>query len=180
MLNIQNPLKQKSYSLLAQRCQEGDQGACRDIAQTKMGYTEAGSRFAATTVGKKGVVGMAEGGMMEEEMLLAPEGMDMAMEEEGELTDPDSLLPLMDVLGEEAFAELAQAMEKYPVVTKVAEMAVKTSDGFVDGMGGPKDDQVPARLSPGEYVFTAEAVDVIGLENLEKMHEEAQRLAASV
>jgi len=34
--------------------------------------------------------------------------------------------------------------------------------GFVDGPGGPKTDSIPARLSDGEFVMTAEAVDGSG------------------
>jgi hypothetical protein len=127
---------------------------------------------------------MAEGGEIEDEdampvgemSLLAP------MEEypEGE-ESPEEFTSLIDVLGEQKFAELEQAMSEYPVVAEVAEMAILTSDGAgaVSGPGDEKSDSIPARLSDGEFVFSAEAVKVIGMDELERMHEEAKAIAAA-
>ena len=56
---------------------------------------------------------------------------------------------------------------------------MQTSDGTVGGVGGPKDDLVPARLSPGEFIFSAEAVEALGLEKLEELHEYGKQIAAS-
>lgn len=152
---------------LIRRCQEeGDRDACYTLLYTKKGYDTGAPQFAPTTVGKKGVVGMAEGGS-----LLGPDP--MMMEE-------DPFLPFIDILGEDKYMEMMEAMSNFPVVAEVAEMALKTSDGFVEGEGGPKDDKVPARLSAGEFIFSAEAVNVIGLENLERMHEEAKNMAGSM
>lgn len=99
--------------------------------------------------------------------------------------DPDysdeavGLYALEDVLGTEGYNELRMAIEAYPVVEEVANMAIQTSDGAVDGLGGPTEDRVPAAVSPGEFIFSADAAAVIGLDTLEAMHEEAKRLAAS-
>ena len=119
---------------------------------------------------------MADGGYMDES-LLAP---DAGMMDEGLTTPEDPYLPFLDILGEEGYMELMEAMDMHPVVQQIAEMAMKTNDGYVEGEGGPKEDMVPARLSDGEFVISAEAVDVIGIETLEKMHEEAKRIAASM
>jgi len=93
----------------------------------------------------------------------------------------DPFTALYDVLGEELAADLQQAMEMHPSVVQVAEMAIKTTDGTgsVEGLGESTDD-VPARLNAGEFIFSKEAVDVIGLETLEKIHEEAKRQAAAM
>lgn len=44
------------------------------------------------------------------------------------------------------------------------------SGGYVRGPGGPKDDRIPAMLSDGEYVLTAEAVRQIGVANLDRFN----------
>ncbi len=44
------------------------------------------------------------------------------------------------------------------------------SGGPVRGNGGPINDMVPARLSPGEWVLSAEQVKQIGVKNLQKFH----------
>lgn len=89
---------------------------------------------------------------------------------------------LRDILGEEDYMQLESAMTDYPVVETVARMAVASKDndgeGEVDGLGGGTDDMVPARLSPGEFIFSKEAVDVIGVGVLEQMHEQAKQEAA--
>jgi hypothetical protein len=43
--------------------------------------------------------------------------------------------------------------------------------GEVDGAGGPTDDLIPAWLSDGEFVMTAEAVQHFGLDKLDKMNQ---------
>lgn len=45
------------------------------------------------------------------------------------------------------------------------------SGGLVSGPGGPRDDQVPALLSDGEFVIRADAVRRIGLRNLHALNE---------
>ena len=166
MLNKINPLTMKALKV---RCAEGEKDACQSLlaAQDTM-------PIRPTPINQQSMPeyarGMAEGGDVEES-LLSPTSM-----EEG-VTDP--FLALQEVLGDEAYGELQSAMVDYPVVQVLAEMAVQTSDGFVEGLGGPKDDMVPARLSDGEYVFSAEAVESLGLDKLEELHEYGKQLAAS-
>lgn len=116
---------------------------------------------------------------MDENTLLAPPEM---MMEEGTAPpqEGEEWLPLAEVLGEEKFAEVAMLAQEFPVVAELAEMAMKTSDGFVEGPGGPTEDMVPARLSDGEFIFSAAAVEEIGLENLEAMHNEARAKAGAM
>ena len=52
-----------------------------------------------------------------------------------------------------------------------------TGSGEVDGPGTGTSDEIPARLSDGEFVFTKKAVDVIGVEKLEKMMKDAEEQA---
>jgi hypothetical protein len=161
MLNKTNPLdpRYKAQALLARCQQEGDMDACYELSYSKM----------SSEIAK-----MSEGGMMSSLLAMEEPMEDMEMEEEA-----SGLESLRDVVGEEAFSQLEEAMEYFPVVRQVAEMAMHTSDGEVDGLGGPKDDKVPARLSPGEFVFSAEAVQALGLDKLEELHEYGKQLAAS-
>ena len=58
---------------------------------------------------------------------------------------------------------------------KVIEVASEFSgEGPVDGPGTGISDSIPARLSDGEFVFTADAVKVIGVEKLEELMEAAE------
>lgn len=154
---------------LFSRCKNGDQDACLQLQTTEMGALLGG----AAPIGQLSQR-LAEGGDVEAFMSIPTEPGDEEI-----LNVPDPYLPLYDILGEEGSAQLQQAMNDYPIVQLVADMAIKTGDGLVSGEGGPKDDVVPANLSDGEFVFSAEAVDAIGLENLEKMHEAAKNSAAS-
>lgn len=167
MLNKVNPLNVKQTY---QRCQEGEQDACQSLLLSGASFDLGGPTVQTNPTPYSAVSGMAEGGGVEES-LLSPAPM------EEEVTDP--FLALQEVLGDEAYGELQSAMVDYPVVQVLAEMAVQTSDGFVEGMGGPKDDMVPARLSHGEYVFSTEAVESLGLDKLEELHEYGKQLAAS-
>mgnify|MGYP003137575646 FL=1 len=58
---------------------------------------------------------------------------------------------------------------------KVVEVASEFSgEGSVDGPGTGVSDSIPARLSDGEFVFTAKAVQAIGVEKLEQLMEAAE------
>jgi len=61
------------------------------------------------------------------------------------------------------------------IFDKVIEVAAEFSgEGPVDGPGTEISDSIPARLSDGEFVFTAEAVKVIGVEKLEELMNAAE------
>jgi len=49
-----------------------------------------------------------------------------------------------------------------------------TGEGEVDGPGTGTSDDIPARLSDGEFVFTKKAVDQLGVETLEEMMKDAE------
>jgi hypothetical protein len=127
----------------------------------------------------KGAKKYATGGdvEMDENTLLAPPEM---MEEDTAPQEGEEWLPLAEILGEQKFLEVATLAQEFPVVAELAEMAMQTSDGFVEGPGGPTEDMVPARLSDGEFIFSAAAVEEIGLENLEAMHNEARAKAGAM
>jgi len=58
---------------------------------------------------------------------------------------------------------------------KVMDVAQEFSGaGEVEGPGTGVSDSIPARLSDGEFVFTAKAVEYIGADELSKMMKEAE------
>jgi len=126
---------------------------------------------------------------------MAPTGASMGME--GGEGDMDSLLTkgmedgadiggtgmdvimtnVGDMLEENEVMELEEAFSTYPVLEKVVGMLPLDWEGQVEGEGGPTSDDIPARLSDGEFVFTAKAVEQIGVDKLQKMMEDAEAKA---
>ncbi len=61
---------------------------------------------------------------------------------------------------------------------KVIDVAQEfAGSGPVEGPGSEISDSIPARLSDGEFVFTAKAVEEIGADNLMSMMKEAEAKA---
>jgi len=83
---------------------------------------------------------------------------------------PDDQEYLLDVIEQDE--KLSSIVDS--LVLRALEV---TEEGLIKGPGGPEDDEVLARLSDGEFVFSAEAVEVIGLEKLEAMHNRAREMA---
>ena len=74
---------------------------------------------------------------------------------------------LMDALGQDDTLS--------SIIDKMLIRAIEVShEGEIKGPGTGESDSIPARLSDGEFVFSAEAVEVIGVENLERMMAEAE------
>lgn len=172
----------RSMAELFEACKYGDASACIELRGKSFGdtvdmlgspqYQQQRERQPLSATPSV-VQGLSDGGSPES--LLSPEGI---MGEDPLLSEP--FLPLAEILGEESYLTLMQAIEEYPVVEQVAEMAMQTSDGEVTGVGGPQEDLVPARVSPGEYIFSAEAVEALGLDYLEDLHEKAKAIAGSM
>tara|TARA_B100001059_G_scaffold175247_1_gene175585 strand:- start:43 stop:753 length:711 start_codon:yes stop_codon:yes gene_type:complete len=85
----------------------------------------------------------------------------------GEALSPEEESMLNEQL--EANPELSMLFDK--VVEKASEF---TGAGPVDGPGTGTSDDIPARLSDGEFVFTAKAVEQIGADNLMQMMKDAE------
>ena len=61
------------------------------------------------------------------------------------------------------------------IFDKVVESAHEFSgSGPIEGLGTEKSDSIPARLSDGEFVFTAKATEEIGVDNLMSMMKDAE------
>ena len=77
---------------------------------------------------------------------------------------------------------LIDALEKDDRLSEIFDQVVEsatefTGSGTVTGPGTGKSDSIPARLSDGEFVFTAKATEEIGADNLMSMMKEAEREA---
>ncbi len=126
-----------------------------------LGINPSKKNFEAKTRATK-----AEGGMMPDEDM--EEGytrfiMDEALTEEEE-----------DMLT----SKLEQDEELQMLFDKVIDVAQEfAGSGPVDGPGSGVSDSIPARLSDGEFVFTAKAVGEIGEDSLMSMMKEAEAAA---
>lgn len=136
-------------------------------------------------------MGYQEGGEMDE-MEGLPFAPEYEMEEENEMPEEENeMLPdeemeqnFIDFIVDEALSEeeesmLMEQLEANPelsmVFDKVIEKASEfTGAGPVDGPGTGTSDDIPARLSDGEFVFTAKAVEQIGADNLMQMMKDAE------
>ena len=71
--------------------------------------------------------------------------------------------------------KLEQDEQLSMIFDKVMEVATEfAGSGPVEGPGSGVSDSIPARLSDGEFVFTAKATEEIGADNLQRMMEEAE------
>ena len=87
-----------------------------------------------------------------------------------------------EALSDEEEGMLMQELQANPQLSmlfdKVMVVAMEFSgSGPVEGPGSEVSDSIPARLSDGEFVFTAKAVDVIGADNLMSMMKQAEAQA---
>jgi len=140
--------------------------------------------------------------MMEEEMPThtMPDGTIMpgATHEEGEmimeqeesedmLPDDDMEADYLDFILDEALTDeeedmlmskLEQDEQMAMLFDKVIDVAQEfAGSGPVEGPGSGVSDSIPARLSDGEFVFTAKAVEEIGADNLMAMMKDAEMKA---
>ena len=131
--------------------------------------------------------------MMEEEDKMPMDNqMAKIMPEEQKLMEaqvPDEMMEenYVDFLIDEALSEeeetmLMQELQANPQLSmlfdKVMEVAMEFSgSGPVEGPGTEVSDSIPARLSDGEFVFTAKSVDVLGADNLMSLMKQAEAQA---
>ena len=74
-------------------------------------------------------------------------------------------------------SKLEQDEELAMLFDKVIDVAQEfAGSGPVEGPGSGVSDSIPARLSDGEFVFTAKAVEEIGADELMRMMKDAEML----
>ena len=148
----------------------------------------SGEDFAILKEKKEEREEMQEGGMMMEEM---PQEMDEQMKkmlmEEQQVPDDEMEEDYLDFIINEALTpeeedflvdQLRDNDRLSEIFDKVIEVASEfTGSGPVEGPGTEVSDSIPARLSDGEFVFTAKATEQIGVDKLMSMMKEAEDAA---
>jgi len=131
-----------------------------------------------------------EGGSLLDEdmtpMTIMPSGTDMSIEppmDSDETMEKEySNFIITEALSEEEedmlMSKLEQDEELQMLFDKVVDVAQEfAGEGPVEGPGSGVSDSIPARLSDGEFVFTAKAVEEIGEDVLMSMMKEAEDAA---
>ena len=124
----------------------------------------------------------AEGGEIQEEEELTMESENSGMLPDDEMEDEflDYVLDtaLTDQEEEMLMSKIEQDEELSMLFDKVIDVAQEfAGSGPVEGPGSGVSDSIPARLSDGEFVFTAAAVEEIGADNLMAMMKDAEMKA---
>ena len=147
----------------------------------------------AGTEGSRGTrrVVSAEGGPMDKQMsMLMEEPVDETMlpdEEMPMIPDEQMEEDYVDYVMEETLSNedrnyLISALEKDDRLSEIFDQVVESATEFsgsgpIEGPGNEKSDSIPARLSDGEFVFTAKATEEIGEDTLMSMMKDAEASA---
>jgi hypothetical protein len=134
-------------------------------------------------VKEKKRVNKQEGGSMDDQMLMImtpPQKSEM--ESDGEMEDGYTRFIMEEALSEEEeemlMSKLEQDEELSMLFDKVIDVAQEfAGSGPVEGPGSGVSDSIPARLSDGEFVFTAKATEQIGADELMRMMKDAEAAA---
>ena len=125
-------------------------------------------------------VDKAEGGSMDDQMLMVmTPPMESEMKDDDEMEKDYTRFIMDEALSEEEedmlVSKLEQDEELQMLFDKVIDVAQEfAGNGPVEGPGTGVSDDIPARLSDGEFVFTAKAVEEIGEDALMSMMKEAE------
>jgi hypothetical protein len=132
----------------------------------------------------------AEGGDIDGQMamlMIPKEPKDDMMPEEDMLPDDEMEDEYLDFILDEALdseeedylmSQLQNNDRLSEIFDKVIDVAQEfAGSGPVEGPGSGVSDSIPARLSDGEFVFTAKAVEEIGADNLMAMMKDAEMKA---
>ena len=159
--------KKKRYGM-----KEGGEGieALRKVAPEvveRMGYEEGGDIEAQ----------MAMMMPTEEEPMMEEQEQDMMPDEQMEDEYLDFIID--QSLSPEEETTLMTKLEADPELSVMFDKVMDTAMEFagagpVDGPGSGVSDSIPARLSDGEFVFTAKATEQIGADRLQSMMEDAE------
>ena len=107
---------------------------------------------------------------------------DVSMESDDDMEDGYTRFIMDEALSEEEedmlMSKLEQDEELAMLFDKVIDVAQEfAGSGPVEGPGSGVSDSIPARLSDGEFVFTAKATEQIGADELMRMMKDAEAAA---
>jgi hypothetical protein len=128
-------------------------------------------------------MGYEEGGEIDDQMLMVmTPPMKSNMESDDDMEDNYTRFIMEEALTEEEedmlMSKLEQDEELAMIFDKVIDVAQEfAGSGPVNGPGSGVSDSIPARLSDGEFVFTAKAVEEIGEDTLMSMMKDAEAAA---
>ncbi len=134
-------------------------------------------------------MGYEEGGEIDNQMLMVMSPpmesemeSEMPMESDDDMEDNYTRFIMEEALSEEEedmlTSKLEQDEELSMLFDKIIDVAQEfAGSGPVEGPGSGVSDSIPARLSDGEFVFTAKAVEEIGEDSLMSMMKEAEAAA---
>jgi hypothetical protein len=117
--------------------------------------------------------------MMEEEDMTMEEDMANSMDREEDIMEDLDVTVDTSMLTSQDEEVLEEAISMHPeLLNIIPKMLVATNeftgDGEVEGPGTGTSDSIPARLSDGEFVFTAKSVKHLGVDKLRKMMAKAE------
>ena len=124
----------------------------------------------------------AEGGEVDEQMSMLMQNQEPPMESDSEMEDNYLDFIIDEALSEEEEDMLMSKLEQDEQLSMLFDKVIEVASEFagagpVEGPGSGVSDSIPARLSDGEFVFTAKAVEEIGADNLMAMMKDAEMKA---
>ena len=128
-------------------------------------------------------MGYEEGGEIDNQMLMVmTPSQESEMEPDSDMEDNYTKFIMEEALSEDEedilTSKLEQDEELSMLFDKIIDVAQEfAGSGPVNGPGSGVSDSIPARLSDGEFVFTAKAVEEIGEDSLMSMMKEAEAAA---
>ena len=124
-----------------------------------------------------------EGGAMDEQMsLLMEEPIEESLLPDNKMEEDYVDYVMQETLSNEDRNYLISALEKDDRLSEIFDQVVESATEFsgsgpIEGPGNEKSDSIPARLSDGEFVFTAKATEEIGEDSLMSMMKDAEASA---
>ena len=129
----------------------------------------------------------AEGGEMEDQMNALAISVAPATIEEQQLPDEEMEADYVDFVVNSTLSEddknyLESALAEDTKLSELFDQVVESASEFsgsgpINGPGSEVSDSIPARLSDGEFVFTAKATEEIGEDSLMSMMKDAEAVA---
>ena len=128
-------------------------------------------------------MGYEEGGEIDNQMLMVmTPPIKSEMESDDDMEDNYTRFIMEEALSEEEEDMLTSKLEQDEQLSMLFDKIIDVAQEFagsgpVEGPGSGVSDSIPARLSDGEFVFTAKAVEEIGADNLMAMMKDAEMKA---
>jgi len=134
-------------------------------------------------------MGYEEGGEIDNQMLMVMTPTqkskiesEMPMESDDNMEDNYTRFIMEEALSEDEEDMLTSKLEQDEQLSMLFDKIIDVAQEFagsgpVEGPGSGVSDSIPARLSDGEFVFTAKAVEEIGADNLMSMMKDAEASA---